>query len=221
MKGFFGYEGGFFTVMDKVGSLFWLNVLCIVCCIPVFTIGASVTSLYYVTLKMVRDEECYITKDFFKSFRLNSRQATIIWLIFLAVGLAFYGDYRILQNYEKWGINVTLGGIVTVVLGAMMIIYSMMLAYVFPLLSKFDNRIKNTIKNSLLLSIRHLPWTAVILLCDALVPVAIVTVILTGKGVWVIPVICCIGFSGAAFAASVVFVKIFDRYIEGNETPEE
>lgn len=64
MKGFFGYEGGFFTVMDKVGSLFWLNVLCIVCCIPVFTIGASVTSLYYVTLKMVRDEECYITKDF-------------------------------------------------------------------------------------------------------------------------------------------------------------
>lgn len=213
MKGFFGYEGGFFSFMDKLGSLFWLNILCVICCIPVFTIGASVTAMYYVTLKMVRDEECYITKEFFRSFRLNFKEATIIWLIQIGLGLVFYEEFRLLGSAERG--TIPFSNVITVILGAMMIVYGMVLSYVFPLLAKFDNNIRNTIKNALLLSIRHLPWTAVILVCNFAFPAAIIFSIYKQTALWIIPIGLCLGFSATAFLASFIFVKIFDRYITG------
>ena len=57
MKGFFSYDSGLFRALDKLGSLFILNMLTLVCSIPIFTIGAAFTAMYYVTMKMVRDEE--------------------------------------------------------------------------------------------------------------------------------------------------------------------
>ena len=56
----FNFEGPVFTFLSRLADLFWLNLLFIVCCIPVITIGAATTALYYVTLKMAKDEEGYI-----------------------------------------------------------------------------------------------------------------------------------------------------------------
>ena len=55
--------------MNKVADLCILNIICLVCCIPIVTAGASITAMYYVTLKMVRNEEAYIVRSFFKSFK--------------------------------------------------------------------------------------------------------------------------------------------------------
>ena len=73
MSRIFDVEGPLFSGLSRLADLFWLNVLFIVCSIPIFTIGASATALYYVTLKMVKNEECYITKSFFRSFKQNFR----------------------------------------------------------------------------------------------------------------------------------------------------
>ena len=86
----FSLDSPFVQFMNRVADIMWLNILFVICCIPVITIGASVTAMYYVTLKMVRNEESYITKSFFKSFKLNFKQATAIWLIILAAGGLFY-----------------------------------------------------------------------------------------------------------------------------------
>ena len=51
--------------MGKVADLCLLNLVCLACCIPIITAGASLTALYYVTLKMVRNEEAYIFRSFF------------------------------------------------------------------------------------------------------------------------------------------------------------
>lgn len=222
MKGFFGYEGGFFSAMDKLGSLFWLNILCIVCSIPLFTIGASVTAMYYVTLKMARDEECYITKEFFRSFKQNFRQATLIWLLSALLGFVFIMDFRLLALSAKGGTPVPFSNVITVVIGAMVIVFGMVESYVFPLLAKFDNSIRNTIKNSLLLSIRHLPWTALILVCNFLFPVAVVLAIYNQTMLWIIPIALCLGISSTAYLASFMFVRIFDKYIpeESKANPE-
>ena len=66
MKGLFSYDSAFFRIMDKLGSLFILNMLTLICSIPLFTVGTAFTALYYVTMKMVRDEETYVTKDYFR-----------------------------------------------------------------------------------------------------------------------------------------------------------
>lgn len=222
MKGFFGYEGGFFAAMDKLGSLFWLNILCIVCSIPLFTIGASVTAMYYVTLKMARDEECYITKEFFRSFKQNFRQSTIIWLISAAAGFVFVMDFRLLSVSAQNGSPVPFSRVITVIIGAMVIVFCMVESYVFPLLAKFDNSVRNTVKNALLLSIRHLPWTALIIICNFIFPVAVIFSIYRQVMLWIIPIALCLGISVTAYLASFMFVRIFDRYIpkEGSASQE-
>ena len=86
LQGLFNYDNPVWRFIGKLGDLIILNVLWIVCSIPIFTIGASTTAVYYVTLKMVRDEEDSTIKSFFRSFKSNFKQATAIWLILLAAG---------------------------------------------------------------------------------------------------------------------------------------
>ena len=74
------------------------NVVCLICCLPIVTIGASLTALHYVTLKMTRNEESYIIRSFFKSFKQNFKQATIINLIMLVIAAILYMDLNIVPN---------------------------------------------------------------------------------------------------------------------------
>ncbi|MGN1184899.1 MAG: DUF624 domain-containing protein, partial [Oliverpabstia sp.] len=76
MNNLFNPDNKFFTFMGKVADLMILNLLCIVCCLPIVTAGASITALYYVTLKIARNEETYIARGFFHSFKENFKQAT-------------------------------------------------------------------------------------------------------------------------------------------------
>ena len=80
MGRFFNMDNKFFVFMGRIADLCMLNILCIVCCIPVITAGASLTAVYYVTMKMVRNEESYIFKGFIQAFKENFKKSTIIWL---------------------------------------------------------------------------------------------------------------------------------------------
>ena len=101
MDKLFNMDNKFFTVMGRVADLIMLNVVCLICCLPIVTIGASLTALHYVTLKMARNEESYIIRSFFKSFKQNFKQATIINLIMLVIAAILYMDLNIVpwRNY--------------------------------------------------------------------------------------------------------------------------
>lgn len=72
--------------MSRIFDMMCLNVLWLVCSLPIFTIGASTTAMYTVMLKVVKNEEGYIVKGFFKAFKENFKKSTIIWLILLVIG---------------------------------------------------------------------------------------------------------------------------------------
>lgn len=61
----FNADNKFFGFMGKAADLIILNILFVVCSLPIVTIGASVTAMYYVTLKMIKNEESYISRSFF------------------------------------------------------------------------------------------------------------------------------------------------------------
>ena len=94
----FDMNNTFFRFMSKVADLCILNIICVICCIPVITAGASITAMYYVTLKMVRNEDAYIVRSFFKSFKQNFKQATIINLIMLLIGVVLYRPECVKSN---------------------------------------------------------------------------------------------------------------------------
>ena len=96
MQRFFSMDNGLFRALNRISDLMILNLIFILCCIPVVTIGPALTGLYYVALKIASNEEGYIVRGFFKSFKQNFRQGLIIWLILLAAGCVFGVDIFIL-----------------------------------------------------------------------------------------------------------------------------
>ena len=215
MGRFFNMDNKFFVFMGKVADLCMLNLLCIACFIPVVTAGASLTALYYVTLKMVRNEEAYIFRSFFKSFKENFKQATIINVIMLIVAVLLYLDTNIAGNMGQ-----TTGKILRMIFAVFTLLYVMVLLYVYPVLAKFYNSIKNTFKNAFLMAIRHLPFTFLMLLICAC-PILILFIPSFQIQMSLIMLVILFGPAVIAYGNSHFFVKIFDKYIPKELTPEE
>lgn len=210
MNKIFNMDNKFFTVMSRVADLMLLNILFIICCLPVVTIGASATAMYYVTLKMARNEESYIIKSFFQSFRRNFRQSTIIWLMMLAAGILLFVDYNIVSQIESALSKIIFYGLCFITL-----IYLLVFVYIFPVLSRFDNTIKNTFKNAFLMSLRHLPYSIafiVIMAAPFVITFIHPVIMMYGLLVWIL-----IGFSLFSFLSALLFVKIFDHYMPKEE----
>ena len=178
----------------------------------------SITALYYVTLKMARDEESYIARSFFRSFKQNFKQATIINIIMLLTAAVLFIDLRI----ARAGSGAMYKGLFSLFI-AFALIYAMILLYIYPILSKFFNSVKNTFVNAFLMSVRHLPLTLLMLVISAsplllmwlfaYVSYAQFTSIL-------IMLFILMGFSTLAYWKSKIFVKIFDNYIPKDENGE-
>lgn len=150
----FNYENPVWQFMGRIADLMILNAMALIFSIPIITIGASWTALYYCTVKIVRKEDTYVWKEFWNSFKNNFKQATIIWLIlipFLAIlfvdVLMWYNDPTLLPKVLK----VTTVIVICIVLAITI--------YVFPILSHFDNTTKNTLKNAFLVSMINIPYT--------------------------------------------------------------
>ncbi len=150
----FNYENPVWQFMGRIADLMILNAMALIFSIPIITIGASWTALYYCTVKIVRKEDTYVWKEFWNSFKNNFKQATIIWLIlipFLAIlfvdVLMWYNDPTLLPKVLK----VTTVIVICIVLAITI--------YVFPILSHFDNTTRNTLKNAFLVSMINIPYT--------------------------------------------------------------
>ena len=191
---FFSLDSKFSQIMGRVFDLMMLNIIFLIMCIPIVTIGANFTAMYYVTLKMIKNEETYIFRTYWKSFRENFKQATAIWLILLAVLIVLILDLLLVMRMPG---TITYLRFVFLVL---IFFEAMVLSYVFPVLSRFDNTVKNTIKNYVFSTTKIVSYLILLMFL--------------------------LGFSTVALGCSWFFVnKIFPFYMpeEENEvlTPEE
>ena len=201
MRKFFNLDSPFMIFLSNLTDIVILNVICLICCIPIVTIGPAVTAMHYVTLKMVKDENGYIVKNFFKSFKENFRQAFIAWLIFLLITVVFILDFKILQSM---GINEN--KILSIVVGAIYLFSSMTAMYVFPILSRFSNSLGQTIKNAFFMSILHIFKTLIMAV------IYILPFLLLPLHIMVIPVFLLVGLAGPAYFNSFIWKSIFKKY---------
>ena len=183
MSNLFNMDGPVLQFINKIVYSVYLNILWFLCCIPVITAGASTTALFYVTLKIAKNEEGNITKAFFRSFRENLRQSTLIWLILLALGIILSVDGYVLYHMRFENVFWTLCTAVFCVAAAA---YAIVLMYIFPLLARFDNTVGAMFKNALFIGVRFLFCTvlmAVIYFAMLLVVVRIFTpAVIFGEG---------------------------------------
>ena len=141
--------------LGNVFDLMVLNFLTLLCCLPVITAGASFTAMHYVLFHKVTHDEVGVVRAFFRSFRENLLQATIIWLIFLA------GIVAIVMNINIHNVSPEsfLGQGISVFLLLPTLVLFMLLMYTFPILSRFANTIPRTLINAFSASIVCFPRT--------------------------------------------------------------
>ena len=158
MDQIFNLDNKFFRGVTKIIDCVWLSMLWFVCCIPVFTIGAATTALYYTVNKTIKNDRGYASSEFFSSFKSNFKQSTVIWLIFLAIYALLGFDGYVMYQYAEAGVEIGKIYIVFFVFGAIVTMWGF---YVFPYIARFENTTKNVLKNTVYIAISNVHWTII------------------------------------------------------------
>lgn len=187
--------------LSRMADVIILNLLVIFTSFPIITAGASFTAMHYVLIKMVKNEENYIFKMFFKSFKENFLQATILWLIELVIGGVFIGDFYIMTHSNgKFSLPIVIAIL------AIAVIIFMASMYVFPLQARFVNTIGGTLKNSFLIMLLNLPKSVLMML------LYFSPIVLLYISEMIVPFWIMFGISGPALGAAYLYKKVFERF---------
>ena len=210
MDRLFNMDNKFFTVMGRVADLIMLNVVFLICCLPIVTIGASLTALHYVTLKMARNEESYIIRSFFKSFKQNFKQSTLIWILMAAVAVFLYMEKESLVTMPG-----SMPQIFNYVILAVCIPLIAIALYIFPTVAAFENKTMTLITNAFYFAVKHIGYAI------ALAVITILPMTMTLVDAKLFPVYLLIwlmvGFSLTAYADSWFMWKLFKPYFKEDE----
>jgi uncharacterized membrane protein YesL len=206
MGEFFNLEGPLISFLDKCGRVILLGIFWIICCLPVVTIGPSSAALYYGITKTIRHERSGPAKEFFKCFKRVLKKGIVLTVIFGAAIAILALDILV------WFRKSTKSSLVS--MNACIILLIVILAitcYVFPVLSRFNYGIKDLIKLSAFMALKHLPYTILDLLVLAL---SALLVWCLNISIVFVPGVACI-------IISIMMENIFKKYIpkpgEGEE----
>lgn len=152
----FSMDNPFFRFVGKVTDLVWINILTLICCIPVFTAGAAFSAMYSVLIKMALKEENVITRPFFREFKANFKNATKVWIpslvVLVIMAMNAYLIYAgVLNMYPQ--LLIAAG----VAIGIIVVVIVMFLTYYFAMLARFENTVGQYVKNSILMVIAYFP----------------------------------------------------------------
>ncbi|GAA0630152.1 YesL family protein [Bifidobacterium pullorum] len=200
----FDSENGFFRIMAVVFDLIELNVLTLLCCVPIVTAGASFTAMHNTLWHMVRHEEGYVHTHFFRAFKENFKQATVVWLVCLAIIIVMLGDISIMGQLDPVFHGVLLVVLVIVGLAAVTIAQ-----YYFVFLSRYDNPVKVQLRNAAMAAIGFFPRTAGMLVILGAFGFAYAAVL-----VYVVPLILLLGIALPQYCCALLYCPIFER-LEG------
>ena len=215
MKDFFSLDNPFNRFMTLVFDIALLSILFTVCSLPVVTFGASAAALYSVMLRRVRNEEGAILKGFFQAFRENFRQGTIAGLIFIAINLLMFLDYRLISVIQ----NVTLAAVSAAAIMMVVLMTAGVFAYVFPLIARYENSLRAAFNNAWRLAVINLPKTIVLVVLNNL-PILFL-VLRTDIFVPFIMLWCFILAGTAAYINSKILRGIFDKLFPDETAGDE
>lgn len=202
MGNIFRWDSPLMRVMMLITNLICLNVLWLICCLPVITAGAATTAMYYVIFQYITKQDDGVLKPFFKAFKENFKTVTPIWVLHLLIGAALGAEvFYLSQGTQLW---------IKVIFGILLFIYVGVGAYLYPILARYHTSRKQALLNSFALSTRHLFTTICAVVLNA-VPVALIlflpemfwkTILLWSLG----------GFSLIAFLCGKMILTVLKKY---------
>lgn len=195
-----------FDFINTFCNFIVLNLVFIITCLPIITIGTALSSLYYVTLREARNEYGYLVRPYLSEFRKNLKSGIAAFSILFLIGAV------LLFNLAFW---YSVGTILTSVLAGLfviaLILWFFIFTYSFPLISRFQNTTKQTLKNAFYMIMTNVKPTIALALIDT----TVITLCIFAKPVRLLMVL--FGFSFVAYCQSFIFKKIFEPYEKEQE----
>lgn len=205
----FRLDSKFMHAMSRIGDLLILNFFFLLTCVPIITIGAASTAMYTVCFRIDTEREQGTLKSYFRAFRDNFRQATLMWVLLLLFGIA-----TAVNTYLFYSMPAPLH-YVMVVFALLFVLVLMICSLAFPLQSQFDNKLKSTLFNAFVLSIAYLPRTLLITALNLFPFILLLKnfyMFLQTGFIWI-----AIYFSAAAYLNSILLRKVFAPYMPEEE----
>lgn len=209
MGNFFDIDGGVMGTLGKIADVIILSLLFLLFSLPVFTMGASFTALYYTSVKCIRRGRGYLFKSFWTSFRENFAEATSLWLLFLIAGG--------LLGLNVWFSTKAMEGSMSFILTCIYVMMGFTIfligIYLFPVLSRFHMSRRKLITTAFYMAVRHLPYSILL----ALIFSASVL------GVYIIIPLIFILPAAGSILFSLPMERVLKKYIKssGDESQDE
>jgi uncharacterized membrane protein YesL len=195
--------------MSRLADVLLLGFLTLLCSLPIVTIGASLSALYYVLLRIARGTEEGIIRDYFKGFRQNFLKGTALWFIMAIIIAVFYADFVLLSS-----IAINYGDLVKILLAVLGAFLLMVGSYVFPMQAQFENSIFGTLKKSFLICVMNLPKSFILLLI-LLCPILIL--LFFPETIYFLPFVC---IAVIPYLQTEILVRVFERYMPKEDTED-
>lgn len=161
----FRWDSPLMRFMMLITNLMCLNVLWVLCCLPVLTAGAATTALYRVIFLYITKQDDGVLKPFFKAFKDNFKLVTPVWMLHLLIGAALGAEaFYLSQGSQLW---------LKVIFGILLFIYIGVGAYLYPIMARYETSRKRAVFNSFALSVRHLLTTVCVVVLQVL-PAALI-----------------------------------------------
>lgn len=207
MASFFSADSALMRGLGTLADVIVLNLIFIATSLPVFTLGASLTALNFTAMRIATGECNSVTDDYFRSFRRNFRQASVIALVLAGIAVVLAAWYIVVTN-------LAFGALAELILLAIWYVlafnFAAALLFVFPYLANFEGSTRHVLRTARLLSWKH-PFTG--LAAMAVIGLSLAVTVFypqfTGYGLaWFL-----VGFAGIATINGRLFASIFRTYI--------
>lgn len=197
--------------LNRIGDIIIANLLFLLCCVPIVTIGPALTALYHCMLRCVKGNDNGITKTFFHAFKTNFKQSLLVWLAILAAAFVLISNLQFLQS------NPSAAGTPLLYLSfGIAVLLVILTLYIFPVIAAFANTTMNLVKNSFVFAFMHFPSTLLIAV------ISILPLFMTYQDVKLMPLYACcwffFGFALTAYINSFLFYRMFKPFLETEET---
>ena len=211
MGNIFRWDSPFAQKLAMVGNSILLNVLWLLCSLPVVTMGASTAALYYVVFQYQTSDETAVIKPFFRAFAKNFKQATLLWIPTLAIITLLILDLRYLFAYGG-------SSLMWVVIIVASVVFLMIQTQLLPQVARFENKLGTIIKNAALLTILHMP-SAFLMATLNILPVVIFLLLPVEFMRW-LPLWVGIYFALVAYMNGRMLLKQWAKHMPQEETEE-
>lgn len=202
----FSIDSPLMRKLSKVADLMILNLLVILTSIPIITFGASMSAMHYVLIKISRNEGTSVAQMYFKSFKENFAQGTVLWIVNILALIVVGYDLSLFLFTET---TMPLPLFVCVI--AVGVLFLMTCMYFYPLQARFVNPVSKTIRNSFFVMVLNFPKSILMVLLY-LLPVAVLFV-----AFFAIPLVILFGFTAPGYGAVMLYRKVFEKLENNSE----